>query len=401
MANRIKDVLQPELYEYYKSHRGKYQRFASDIALLQAKLFKDMVDNGVLPKKKHGWEYECDCTVWLNDITLKINTFSDFHKLYKNRLKAFKFKSPEYYAECEKIVAENDVEFVRNAMRAKSIRNYVARNYSAPIPQEDNCNDQVVLESEDNTKQLKQIENTELDMAYYIDKNIIKYKAFDDSWKVTEVVNYRGYKLYKFIAGDYSEDGLPTNKAIELECMKWFALQNYGINSFSLFEKMFADRLSHYKKNDKSYYLECYYLVLKEKNKAKEQGEAKENEIKRADRKMTDKDREECCQIMFVSFMSFFFLGVIAYVLKHLIALAFNLIATILVIILNIFHGIFCLLFNIDGDFWIGDFDAISPMNAWKTGGFIYGAIVLIIILGCLNELIKDKCKKYNNNLQK
>ena len=156
MANRIKDVLQPELYEYYKSHRGKYQRFASDIALLQAKLFKDMVDNGVLPKKKHGWEYECDCTVWLNDITLKINTFSDFHKLYKNRLKAFKFKSPEYYAECEKIVAENDVEFVRNAMRAKSIRNYVARNYSAPMPQEENCNERVVLESEGNTKQLKQ-----------------------------------------------------------------------------------------------------------------------------------------------------------------------------------------------------------------------------------------------------
>ena len=156
MTNRIKDVLQPELYEYYKNHRSKYQRFASDIVLLQAKLFKDMVDSGAFTKKKHGWEYECDCTVWLNDITLKINTFSDFHKLYKNRLKAFKFKSPEYYAECEKIVAENDVEFVRNAMRAKSIRNYVARNYSAPMPQEGNCNDRIVLESGSNTKQLKQ-----------------------------------------------------------------------------------------------------------------------------------------------------------------------------------------------------------------------------------------------------
>ena len=109
---------------------------------------------------------------------------------------------------------------------------------------------------------------------------------------------------------------------------------------------------------------------------------------------MTDKDKEMCLQMMFGSFVSFFLLGIIAYALKHLIALVFNLIATILVVILNIFHGIFCLLFNIDGDFWIGDFDAISPMNAWKAGGFIYGAIVLIIILGCLNELTKNKCSK-------
>ena len=394
MTNRIKDVLQPELYEYYKSHRGKYQRFASDIALLQAKLFKDMVDNGVLPKKKHGWEYECDCTVWLNDITLKINTFSDFHKLYKNRLKAFKFKSPEYYAECEKIVAENDVEFVRNAMRAKSIRNYVARNYSAPMPQEDNCNNHIVKVNEENTRQLKQEDNTEPDIEYNIDGNIIKYKAFDDSWKVTEVVNYRGYRLYKFIAGDYSEDGLPTNKAIELECMKWFALQNYGINSFSLFEKRFADRLSHYKKNDKSYYLECYYLILKDK--LKEQNKAKENEIKRANRKMTDKDKEMCLQMMFGSFVSFFLLGIIAYALKHLLFAAWSLITFIGYCLINAAYAFLGIIFNFDtgsGIDWSTDIIG-TPLGVWKAGGFIYGAIVLIIFFGCLNELIKDKCSK-------
>lgn len=396
MANRIKDALSPELYEYYKNHRSKYERFASDLVLLQAKLFKGMVDDKAfhVTKKKHGWEYECDCVTWLNDVTLKINTFSDFRKLYKNRLKKYQFKSPEYYAECEKIVAENDVEYVRSAMRAQSMRNYVARNYSAPMPQKDNYNARVISECEGNAKQLKQKENTELDMTYFIDENIIKYKAFDDSWKVTEVVDYRGYRLYKFIVGDYSEDGLLTNKAIISECVKWLAPQINGVNSFSLFEKKFADRLSHYKKSDKSYYLECHYLVLKEQNKAKE------NDIKRANGKMTDEDKDACWQIMFGFFISFFFLGIIAYVLKHLIALAFNLIATILVVILNMFHGVFCLLFNIDGDFWVGDFDVISPMNAWKAGGFIYGAIVVIIVFRCLYELIKDKCKKNNNNLR-
>lgn len=139
MANRIKDTLSPELYEYYKNHRNKYKRFASDLTLLQAKLFKGMVDDKVFPttKKRHGWEYECDCTTWLNGATSKITTFNDFRKLYKDRLKNYKFKSPEYYDECERIVSENDVEYARNAMRAQSMRNYVARNYNAPMTQEE------------------------------------------------------------------------------------------------------------------------------------------------------------------------------------------------------------------------------------------------------------------------
>lgn len=140
MANRIKDALSPELYEYYKQNRGKYRKFDSDLSLLQAQLFKGMVDEGVFPatKHRHGWEYECDCVTWLNDITKKINTFNDFRKIFKNRLKNYKFKSPEYYAECERIVKDNDVEYVKASLRAQSVRNYVARNYSAPMPIQEN-----------------------------------------------------------------------------------------------------------------------------------------------------------------------------------------------------------------------------------------------------------------------
>lgn len=227
-------------------------------------------------------------------------------------------------------------------------------------------------------------------MAYYIDKNIIKYKAFDDSWKVTEVMDYRGHRLYKFIIGDYSEDGLLTNKAIILECVKWLAPQINGVNSFSRFEEKFAGRLSHYNKSDKSYYLECYYLVLKEKNKTKE------NEIKRVNRKMTNKDKEMCLQMMFGSFVSFFLLGIIAYALKHLLFAAWSLITFIGYCLINAAYAFLGIIFNFDtgsGIDWSTDIIG-TPLGVWKAGGFIYGAIVLIIFFGCLNELIKDKCSK-------
>lgn len=170
MANRIKDTLSPELYEYYKNHRNKYKRFASDLTLLQAKLFKGMVDDKVFPttKKRHGWEYECDCTTWLNGATSKITTFSDFRKLYKNRLKNYKFKSPEYYAECERIVSENDVEYARNAMRAQSMRNYVARNYNAPMPQE-----------EQPIPSLVSIHTNQIDPVKAIDVNVVAESALN------------------------------------------------------------------------------------------------------------------------------------------------------------------------------------------------------------------------------
>lgn len=282
MANRIKDALSPELYEYYKNHRSKYERFASDLVLLQAKLFKGMVDDKAfhVTKKKYGWEYECDCVTWLNDVTLKINTFSDFRKLYKNRLKKYQFKSPEYYAECEKNVAENDVEYVRSAMRAQSMRIDVARNYSAPMPQKDNCNDCVVGEGKE--------------------------------------------------------------------------------------------------------------------NKAKEQDKAKENEIKKANGKMTDKDKDDCWMIMFGFFISFFFLGIIAYVLKHLLFAAWVFITFIGYCLINAAYAFLGIIFNFDtgsGTDWSTDIIG-TPLGVWKAGGFIYGAIVVIIVFRCLYELIKNKCKK-------
>lgn len=311
MANRIKDALSPELYEYYKNHRNKYKRFASDLTLLQAKLFKGMVDDKTFHaiKKRHGWEYECDCTTWLNDITSKINTFSDFRKIFKNRLKNFKFKSPEYYAECEKIVAENDVEFVRSAMRAQSMRNYVARNYNAPMPQEE---DQSVSSQ---------------------NRVIASYQSYKDRQVIPDSISM--------------QSNFPANED------------------------------------------ECEYCPVITECECNRNNEDCANNKQEKD--LRDNGKTECLIYCLILIISFFIFGGIAYLFKHLLLLVWYFAGFIIVAILNIIHSIFCILFDINGDMWIGDFPELSKIEVWQVGGLIYGTFVLVVICIEIYQNIRNR----------
>ena len=253
MANRIKDALAPELYEYYKNHRSKYKRFTSDLTLLQAKLFKDMVDNKVFPaaKKKHGWEYECDCTTWLNSVTSKITTFNDFRKLYKNRLKDYKFKSPEYYAECERIVAENDVEFVKASMRAQSMRNYVARNYNAPMPSQENV--QIV-------KKEKQDITSSISGYPGILPHDDKY-----DYRIEEEKSYGGYTTIPYIVTKHCKENV-------------YSLQNWDCESvitnnlhitWEEFWRKYNDYIAGMNANSLNFKYQCYAIYLEEQYRIK------------------------------------------------------------------------------------------------------------------------------------
>lgn len=297
MANRIKDTLSPELYEYYKNHRNKYKRFASDLTLLQAKLFKGMVDDKVFPtiKKRHGWEYECDCTTWLNGATSKITTFNDFRKLYKDRLKNYKFKSPEYYAECERIVSENDVEYARNAMRAQSMRNYVARNYNAPMPQE-----------EQPIPSLVSIHTNQIDPVKAIDVNVV------------------------------AESALNMLKPIEENQEKLKKIASQG--------------------------------------------------------RIIQKDDFEYAKFIFAAILSFFVFGGIAYIIKHLLLLAWFLIANIAICVINIICGLFCLIIGVDCGMMPFTPDYIvDPLQIWQIGGWLYGTVVVVMVCVAIYYKIKNK----------
>lgn len=106
MTNRIKDALSPELYSYYKDNRSRYKKYASDLSVLQSKLFKDMVDNGEFPgyKKTYHYEVEEKCIKWMNERYGGKHTFDDFRKIFKDILRNYIFKSDEYYDKCENII---------------------------------------------------------------------------------------------------------------------------------------------------------------------------------------------------------------------------------------------------------------------------------------------------------
>lgn len=218
-------------------------------------------------------------------------------------------------------------------------------------------------------------------MAYYKNTHIIKYRAFDDSWKVVEMQDYRNYHIYRFVQGNYVEDGvLPDNVIIDL-CVKWLSEITGTSCSFKDFEEEYFDRLKHYSSRQKEYFLECYSIITKEKaiNES-----TKEKTIQ-------NKNNFEHGLFCLSLIMSFFVFGGIAYVFKHLLLLVWYFVGFIIVAILNIIHSIFCILFDINGDMWIGDFPELSKIEVWQVGGWIYGIFVVVVICIEICQNIKNR----------
>lgn len=218
-------------------------------------------------------------------------------------------------------------------------------------------------------------------MAYYKNTHSIKYRAFDDSWKVVEMQDYRNYHIYRFVQGNYVEDGvLPDNVIIDL-CVKWFSEITGTSCSFKDFEEEYFDRLKHYSSRQKEYFLECYSIITKEKA-------INENTKEKTIQNKNNFEHGLFC-LFFI--MSFFVFGGIAYVFKHLLLLVWYFVGFIIVAILNIIHSIFCILFDINGDMWIGDFPELSKIEVWQVGGWIYGFIVLAAICVEIYHAIKNR----------
>lgn len=114
---RIKDALEPQLYEYYKNHRSKYQRYSQDLPTLRLRLFHDMVKDRAFKserQKKFDPFVERKCSVWLSEITGETKNFDDFRKSFRNILKNYKYKSEKYYRACEEIVNENRFSLIQD-----------------------------------------------------------------------------------------------------------------------------------------------------------------------------------------------------------------------------------------------------------------------------------------------
>lgn len=219
-------------------------------------------------------------------------------------------------------------------------------------------------------------------MTYYKNTHTIKYRAFDDSWKVVEMQDYRNYHIYRFVQGNYVEDGvLPDNVIIDL-CVKWFSEITGTSCSFKDFEEEYFDRLKHYSSRQKEYFLECYSIIMKEKA------------INESTKEKTIQNKNIFEHGLFCLFfiMSFFVFGGIAYIFKHLLALMVCLFGYMLWCIANILACIIGLLFNFDPGTLPLDTESIpDPLTIWQIGGWIYGIFVVAVVCGAIYHKIKNK----------
>lgn len=390
MTKLIRDILSPEFYDYYKKNQVKYQKFVSDPVMLQAQLFKDMVDEGVFPSKKHkhNWEYECDCTVWLSNVLNKICTFDEFRKLYRDRLKKYKFKSPEYYAECERIVAEHDVEYVRKNMRAKSMRNYVARNYPVPTP--------LTKENTQITKSAKQtIISSSIFEQPWIQPHNSKYE-----YNIEEEKSYAGYDIIPYIVTKHCRECVYDIGKRDIRNIIESSLHITWKDFLGIYNDYIAgmDALSL------DFKYQCYAIVLEKQYEQKNHVGVKNNIIK-AETNSNTLDSEDKFDNNLINFIyqhyrqlfnknyanlkinfslifSFFVFGGIAYVFKHLLYLLWFVVSNIAISLFNIVVWIFCLLFNLEGPSEMIDFNnMLSPLKVWQIGGWCYGIIITSVLL--------------------
>lgn len=389
MANRIKDALEPEVYDYYKQHRSKYKRFASDITLLNARLLQGMMADGVLPpktKKEYNWEREHKCIYWLYNITGKSQTFDDFRKIFKDRLRNFKFKSPEYYDECERIIQENDVEFVEKSIRAESIRNFVAKSYDTTSVRQ---------------TQLSVIDQTPSDKLYHNSADG-KY-----DWHIESEPSYSGNAVIQYLVTKHHRECLTHFQAWDIVA---YVERKSGM-SFECFCAKYKDYLSGLYVESKDFAYQCYVILLEEQCKATPAWNTKRLKTRDAsviarsasnmlkpiadnkdvieniasNVKLSDDSENslEWLKLCFGCVLSFFAFGGIAYVLKHLIALAIYLVGYILWCICNIIYCIVGGILNFDiGSGLPLDMDNVpEPLTIWQIGGWIYGSLMVIVIV--------------------
>lgn len=247
-------------------------------------------------------------------------------------------------------------------------------------------------------------------MKYNDVPNEVIYKAFDDSWRLERATSFSGNISYDFTILGRRINNYPSSfrsvfnlskKDIEnvtRTCAAFLSVKKKEKCTFEDFTKEYSERLRHYKKNSVKYYIDCYSICYMEKITALTKKMAyvdipndsavleDKEELKKIPSQYRSPVRdlgEDPWYFNLILIASFFSLGAIAYIFKHILAFFWFVIAYICFWLIHAAYYIFCLLFAIDGDMIL--FDPLNimaePLTAWQIGGWIYGTIVVGILL--------------------
>lgn len=231
-------------------------------------------------------------------------------------------------------------------------------------------------------------------MTYVDIPKEITYRAFDDAWIVEKVTNFSGCPFNNlYIEGRFvcQISALDKDDIIK-KCTKWICSKLKRKCTFDDFVNDNIERLGNYSRDSEEFYIDCYYICEKSNPACpnydlissavlEHKGELK----KIASQYSSPLDSDTVCSLQWNIGLiaSFFVFGGISYVFKHLIAFFWDYAVMIIWSIANFVYSLFCLLFDVDGDGVAFDPDDLlaKPLTVWQVGGWIYGIIIVCILL--------------------
>lgn len=220
-------------------------------------------------------------------------------------------------------------------------------------------------------------------MKYYDVPNEVMYKAFDDSWRLERATSFSGNISNEFYVLGRRMDYFPSGfgsfskfdkydiENVTRGCIYFLSNKKGKECTFEDFTKEYSERLKHYKWNSKEYYMDCYSICHMDEMTALNKKQRKEDNLV---------SLYTCLGLI----ASFFVLGGVAYVFKHIIAFFWYMLSNICILLFNIVIQIFCILFDLESPSGIvdgGNWNMVSPLEVWQIGGWIYGIFVVCVLI--------------------
>lgn len=446
---RIKDALEPQLYEYYKNHRSKYQRYSQDLPTLRLRLFHDMVEDGSYKserQKKFDPFVEHKCSLWLSKITGESKNFDDFRKAFRNILKNYKYKSEKYYRVCEQIVNENRFSLMQEdkpsmQQNTEQLKNKSRLFNNTPNRHPINIDGDIVYKKMDN-REIPFIKIGDIlktapsdnavcegcvsymkakfgedfgidDFCEYYSVELSSYKKWSNKWKLvclkicgenriptSSLRNKNANRTPIDIDNDIVIKRMDNRPFpfLRIDGVLRLPLSYWNIKEMceKWIKRKFGDE---YGFDD---FCSYYDVELSRYPKASQQwilvcmkicSGTNNPRSFAADKHFISADNKSENIITILEFILLYFgLGGIAYVFKHLIAFFLSLALFIICCLWNVFICLFCVLFNCDiPEFSDFSKTIIDPISIWKFGGLFCGVILIIILASLISDIITKK----------
>lgn len=241
--NRIKDFLEPFVYEYYKEHRNKFKYYASDLEALRAQLLYAMSKEHKYPERTNKWDYhmESKCSNWLSWMLRESKDFDGFCSFFWEELKGLKRQTPDFYDKCQWILDNYGDEAVRDVYEKNKSRkeNAIINRFERKHKKNGACINKCYP---------KQVQNVRVNNDKY-------------SYHIEKERSYGGYATIPYIVTKHCRENVYS-------IQKWDYKRNIERTLHITWEKFleeYSDYISGIDEHSIDFKYQCYAIILEYK----------------------------------------------------------------------------------------------------------------------------------------